>query len=352
MDGKALANPVALAVSPDGENVYVASGGSNAVAVLRRGADGRLSQDEGAKGCVSDSGVTGRADPCVKSRGLDSPSAVVVSSDSRNVYVAGSTSSSLLTFERDPSTGELVEKPGTEGCVSDNGSAGSCVDGNMLGAPVGLAASPDGRNVYLPSSVSNAVASFDRAADGGLLQKDGLDGCVSEGGSGGLCRSGKALKAPLVVAVSPDGRNVYVSGYASDAVAVFDRALPPPLDTVAPDVFDFRLAPRRFRILPKRGSRFHFSLSEPASVRIEIARVLSGRDMKRFRHRVTLDYPQRLAGANQIRFSGRLGKHPLRPGAYLATIVATDAAGNSSASRRAGFLVRPPHRQPRLQTPR
>jgi DNA-binding beta-propeller fold protein YncE len=352
VDGKALANPVALAVSPDGENVYVASGGSNAVAVLRRGADGRLSQDEGAKGCISDSGMTRGGDPCVKSRGLDSPSAVVVSSDSRNVYVAGSTSSSLLTFERDPSTGELIEKPGTEGCVSDNGSAGSCVDGNMLGVPVGLAASPDGRNVYLPSSVSNAVASFDRAADGGLLQKSGLEGCVSEGGSGGLCRGGRALKVPLVVAVSPDGRNVYVSGFASDAVAVFDRALPPPPDTVAPEVVGFRLAPHRFKVLRKRGSRFRFALSEPASVRIEIARVRSGRGGPRLRRRATLGYPQLPAGTNQIRFSGRIGKHPLRPGSYRATIVATDAAGNSSTPRKAGFLVRPPHRHRAVKPPR
>ena len=343
VDGKALAFPVGLAVSPDGGNVYVASAGSNAVAVLRRGADGHLSQDGGANGCISDSGTTGMGDTCVKSRGLETPTAVLVSPEGRNVYVAGLTSNSLLTFERDPLTGELVEKPGTEGCVSDDGSGGACADGNTLLTPFGLAASPDGRNIYLPASTSDAVASFDRASGGGLLQKSGLDGCLSEGGSGGLCRSGRALKTPLVVAVSPDGRNVYVSGYSSDAVAVFDRALPPPADTVAPDVSGFRLAPRRFRVMPKRGSRFRFSLSEAASVRIEIARVQSRRGRTRLRRRATLGYPQRPAGTNQIRFSGRIGKRPLGPGAYRATIVATDAAGNNSTPRQAGFLVQPPH---------
>jgi DNA-binding beta-propeller fold protein YncE len=354
VDGKALASPDAVAVSPGGESVYVASAASNAVAVLRRGADGSLTQSGGVNGCISDSETTPAGDACKKSRGLTLPIAVVASADGRNVYVAGLLSHSLLTFERDSLTGELAQKPGAEGCVSEDGTGGACTDGKALLEPLSLAASPDGRNVYLPSSISNAVASFDRAADGGLLQRDGLDGCVSEGGSGGLCGSGKALKVPLVVAVSPDGRNVYVSGFASNAVAVFDRALPPPLDTVAPDVFGFRLAPRRFRVMPKRGSRFRFSLSETASVRIEIeiARVLSGRDMKRFRHRVTLDYPQRPAGANQIRFSGRLGKHPLRPGAYRATIVATDAAGNPSTPRRAGFVVLPPHRHRALKAPR
>lgn len=47
-------------------------------------------------------------------------------------------------------------------------------------------------------------------------------------------------------------------------------------------------------------------------------------------------------GAVRLRFSGRIGRRPLKPGRYRARIVATDDAGNRSAPRRADFtIVRP-----------
>ena len=44
-------------------------------------------------------------------------------------------------------------------------------------------------------------------------------------------------------------------------------------------------------------------------------------------------------GLNRIRFTGRIGKHALRPGSYRAVISATDAASNRSAPHRARFRV-------------
>ena len=44
-------------------------------------------------------------------------------------------------------------------------------------------------------------------------------------------------------------------------------------------------------------------------------------------------------GAVKLRFSGRSGRRPLKPGRYRARIVATDNAGNRSAPRRAGFTI-------------
>jgi hypothetical protein len=41
------------------------------------------------------------------------------------------------------------------------------------------------------------------------------------------------------------------------------------------------------------------------------------------------------AGANRVRFSGRIGRRALRRGRYWLTIRATDGAGNRSAARRA-----------------
>jgi DNA-binding beta-propeller fold protein YncE len=52
--GRALRLPVGVAVSPDGENIYVASEESDAVAVLdREPGGGALTQRRGASGCIS-----------------------------------------------------------------------------------------------------------------------------------------------------------------------------------------------------------------------------------------------------------------------------------------------------------
>src|SRR6478735_7036341 len=68
--------------------------------------------------------------------------------------------------------GELQQKSGTTGCISETGTGGSCQDGTALARPFGLAVSPDGRNVYVTSNDSNAVAVFDRdPATGELNQK-------------------------------------------------------------------------------------------------------------------------------------------------------------------------------------
>ena len=82
--GRALDGAHGVAVSAGGGSVYVASPGSDAVAVFRRaGRTGALRQLRGVAGCVS---LAGRH-RCGRARALRDPSAIVVSQDSRNVYV-------------------------------------------------------------------------------------------------------------------------------------------------------------------------------------------------------------------------------------------------------------------------
>jgi DNA-binding beta-propeller fold protein YncE len=125
--------------------------------------------------------------------------------------------------------GDLVQKPGTAGCISNSGNAGACVDGTALSTALSVAVSPDGKNAYVASMDGDAVAVFDRAGDGTLTQKAGTAGCISDTGAG-PCVDGRALELANSVTVSPDGKNVYVtSGDVNDAisggaVAVFDRA--------------------------------------------------------------------------------------------------------------------------------
>jgi DNA-binding beta-propeller fold protein YncE len=226
--GGACANGVALdlangvAVSPDGRNVYVASRISDAISIFDRDVvDGSLTQKSGTDGCIGELGTGGQ---CQVGVALDGAYAVVVSPDGRNVYATGLLSNSVLIYDRDLATGELLFKVDTAGCVSDDGTGDQCQNGNALQLPYSVAVSPDGRNVYVASAGSSAVTVFDRNSLGELTQKPGMAGCISEGGAGG-CAPGIALSGASGVAVSPDGLNVYAIARASDSVVIFDRNL-------------------------------------------------------------------------------------------------------------------------------
>ena len=117
-------------------------------------------------------------------------------------------------------------------------------------------------------------------------------------------------------------------------------------DSTAPLVSRARALPNRFAVAARRtarsaavragglarGTRFAFKLSEAASTRIRIKGRRRGRALVLTRARTR-------AGANRIRFSGRVGRRILRPGVYRATITATDAAGNRSKPARVRFRV-------------
>jgi DNA-binding beta-propeller fold protein YncE len=224
-DALALDRAHGVTVSPDGSSVYVASDESDAVAVFDRNTTtGELTQKVGTAGCVSETGTGGA---CQDGVALDAPRAVAVSPDGASVYVASLLGDAVAIFDRNTTTGELTQKAGTAGCVSEDGTAGACQDGVALDGAEHLAVSPDGTSVYVASVFSDAVSIFDRTktgADAGALdQKAGIAGCVSETGTIGACRDGAALDAANSLAVSSDGSSVYVTAFESDAAAVFDR---------------------------------------------------------------------------------------------------------------------------------
>src|SRR5262249_15846386 len=124
-----LAGASGVAVSGDGAHVYVTGSLDNSVAVFSRNAGtGALTYIE-----FFQDGIGG-------TDGLRGASAVAISADGNNVYVAGKTDNGIAAFTRNPSTGHLTflaaHKDGVGG-----------VDG-LAGASA-IASSPDGVHVYV-----------------------------------------------------------------------------------------------------------------------------------------------------------------------------------------------------------
>jgi DNA-binding beta-propeller fold protein YncE len=209
----------ALAISPDGRNVYVASSRSHAIAIFARDArTGELRQRSGAAGCIARTGAGG----CARAVGLLVPNSVAVSPDGRNVYATSVGTNAVVSFRRNRKTGALTQLRHEAGCIADAAKAG-CAAGRALAGPDGITISPNGKSVYVAAFTGSAVAVFSRnRSTGALVQPSDATGCITEVPTSG-CTSGLAVGNPEGVAISPDGTNVYVAAPGSNAVDTFAR---------------------------------------------------------------------------------------------------------------------------------
>src|SRR5262249_46669692 len=90
--------------------------------------------------------------------------------------------------------------------------------------PFAVALSEDGKSVYVAGAESNAVTVFTRDRESSVLhQLAGSAGCVSEDGSNGACTDGKGLDRPVGLAVPRDGNQVYATAGDSTSIAVLTR---------------------------------------------------------------------------------------------------------------------------------
>jgi DNA-binding beta-propeller fold protein YncE len=214
--GRGLGDPFGIAVSSDGKSAYVASQQSNSVAMLdREPSTGALHQSQGRASCIAQGREARRS--CRPGRGLGFATDVAVSPDGRNAYVVSLNSDALAVFDRDPAIGVLRQKQGARGCVAQSGLGGACRNGEALENPSSVVVSPDGRNVYVGA---NGIAVFRRnPLTGDLKQEKGGDGCRAEENRGGACRFAYATD----LAISPNGKDVYVTSPSREAIAIFAR---------------------------------------------------------------------------------------------------------------------------------
>ncbi len=140
--------------------------------------------------------------------GLSVPVALAASPDGRHLYVVGRDDNALVVFARDDVTGELTF---VESLVDGTGGVFG-----LLG-PSSVAVSPDGRHVYVTADVDDTLAVF--ARDPTLDELTFIPAALEEDGVGGA----NGLDGASNVVVTPDDDLVLVSGFDDDALAVFRR---------------------------------------------------------------------------------------------------------------------------------
>jgi DNA-binding beta-propeller fold protein YncE len=204
--GASLVGADAIAVSPDGDDIYVASFTSAAVVELRRRPSGALVY----RGCIAEGGV----DRCRKlPRGsLAGASGIAVSPRGDAVYVASQTGA-VTRFRRSPH-GRLS----FASCLADGGLGGCAkAPGTLLKGATGIAVAPNGSDLYLAAQQADAIVHL-RAGSGALR----VAGCVATRRAGCDRAPGAALRGPYGIAVAADGRSVYGSSVGG-ALSAFTR---------------------------------------------------------------------------------------------------------------------------------
>ncbi len=105
VQGRALAGAEAVAVAPDGRDVYVAASAAGAIDAFER--DG-LHQLDGRDGCLSYDGGGGI---CAKGELLEGVHSLVVSPDGRQVYAVSANHGAVLTFDREQPAPASLDVP-------------------------------------------------------------------------------------------------------------------------------------------------------------------------------------------------------------------------------------------------
>ncbi|ALG68758.1 beta-propeller fold lactonase family protein [Beggiatoa leptomitoformis] len=223
-------------VTPDGKHLYVASFTDSSLAVFSRDASSGvlsfITSYSGLSGAfdvkttdsyvyvanVNDDSITvfsrdattGKLTVVETQRTglLDGVVGLTLTTDGKQLLAAASVSNSINVYNRDISTGALTLLQTLTN--NTNGVTG-------LNGVSGLSVTTDGKFAYAVSGTDNAVVTFSRNLETGILSfvqvlRDGVDGLDGLGGA-------------FAVLASPDGNYVYVTATSDNAITVFVRNL-------------------------------------------------------------------------------------------------------------------------------
>lgn len=238
-----LQRATSLVVSPDGRNLYSAGGkiigadGTSTIAQFSRSTTpgptfGALSQLPDPADCLS-MDVPGGSSPDDTACAAIAPGVsnqiydLKISPDGKHVYAALREGNAVLVFSRSTTPGPTFGALTYASC-NLNGGSGSCGLGQGIEGAREIAISPDGDHVYVVGDLNyGAVAVFTRNQSTGALT---IKQCIAEtvGFASGCAKVARGIGVPGSIAISADGKTVYVGSYgASDAVAAFARDTTP-----------------------------------------------------------------------------------------------------------------------------
>ncbi len=196
--------PYGIAISPDGNNVYATDDGDSILNVFKRNVDNTLSLIE--------------TDSLAGGAKIGATIQVMVSPDGRNVYVTGLTGNGIASYARNAATGQLILQS-----TAHNNDSEFCffctLNVQGLGGAYGMALSPGGDLIYVSSVYSHSVDVFRRS------QISTSFGSLSSflGPSQVQHFVDANLSQAYGIAASPDGTNLYATSYDNSKLLVLKR---------------------------------------------------------------------------------------------------------------------------------
>jgi DNA-binding beta-propeller fold protein YncE len=357
--------PDGVAVSPDGKSVYVTD----------REVGGTISQfDVGAGGALS------AKTPARVPAGSE-PLGIAISPDGRSAYAANlhgyvsqfAVGAGGLLAPKSPPTALLGAGPPAEAWgIAIPPDQAPTASFSAAPAHAGL---PTGFDGSASSDPDGTVARYDWSFGDGTSAPDGGPTPTHVYASGGSYTVQLSVTDEAGCSASTlfTGQTAYCNGgaQASESVTVAVPAAPvaPILQPQPPVITGASLTNKRFRVGSRStaisarrapvGTTFRLTLSATASVQVVITRSVPGlrrghgclpptTALRRAhaKHCIrtltvsTLTRSREPAGADSIPFSGRIGRRALSPGAYVAVLGASDAAGRSRAVSLPFTIVR------------